>query len=620
MRKKKIYVPLIAALMVFFTVALAGIVSAAELVTAEVTGTVNDVTVTQGSSANFTIDVYATGAIACTVASGSPSTATVDTVYFLDSGGALSTGTPSSSMAFFSDGTSQGGSGNCGVTWTNAPTNYSRAASVSTAATTPVGDYTITLSVAAGTTDVTNASGITGKLGDTTATSVTVHVVAPVVTNTPPTVVVTGVTHGGSYNKGSVPAAGCSWTDTEDGSGTFAATLSAITGTYASDGIGSQTASCSYMDTGGLTATASATYSIVDPSAPVITYVLNPAAPQSNGWYNTNVTLTWTVTENESPNSLSKTGCVNQNITADQAETTYSCSATSAGGSAGPVSVSIKRDATAPTVAYKSASGTAGNAGWYVSAVTATFTGTDNLSGFDAIGTLTKDLTSVSSGEGAGVSVGSPAFTDWANNTAAEGSATHSFDIDLTNPTVTCGSTPSLILNQPGAQVSATVTDDQSGPFASPVTAAANTSAVGSFTASVTGYDIAGRFATVSCPYNVGYNFTGFYQPIDNTVANSAKAGQAVPVKWRLTDYYGVGISDPASFVSVSSSTAGGSCGGTVDAIEEYAGSSGLLYLGDGNWQYNWKTPKSYAGSCRTMKLYLLGSGSPYKTADFQFK
>ena len=88
-----------------------------------------------------------------------------------------------------------------------------------------------------------------------------------------------------------------------------------------------------------------------DSTAPVISYVLAPASPDgANGWYTSNVTLTWTVTENESPDSLVTTGCVDQNITADQAETTYSCSASSDGGSAAQVDVAIKRDATAPSV------------------------------------------------------------------------------------------------------------------------------------------------------------------------------------------------------------------------------------------------------------------------------
>ena len=92
-----------------------------------------------------------------------------------------------------------------------------------------------------------------------------------------------------------------------------------------------------------------------DTTPPVISYVLNPASPDgSNGWYKSNVTLTWTVTENESPGSLVKTGCVNQNITADQDATTYSCSATSDGGTATQVDVTIKRDATAPGITWSS--------------------------------------------------------------------------------------------------------------------------------------------------------------------------------------------------------------------------------------------------------------------------
>jgi hypothetical protein len=109
------------------------------------------------------------------------------------------------------------------------------------------------------------------------------------------------------------------------------------------------------------------------------------------------------------------------------------------------------------------------------------------------------------------------------------------------------------------------------------------------------------------------------YHPIDNNQPNSAKAGQTVPVKWRLTDTNGNPVSDSASFVSLTSSVTPGSCGGSADAIETYAGSSGLQYLGDGYWQFNWKTPKSYAGQCRTMSLNLNDDGSG-RTASFIFK
>ncbi|MEI2828068.1 MAG: hypothetical protein V9F04_17910 [Dermatophilaceae bacterium] len=67
-----------------------------------------------------------------------------------------------------------------------------------------------------------------------------------------------------------MPVAMCSVSDDEDGPSTFPATLSPITGSLALYGIGTQSATCSYTDAGGLTATTSVTYSIVDTTAPVI--------------------------------------------------------------------------------------------------------------------------------------------------------------------------------------------------------------------------------------------------------------------------------------------------------------------------------------------------------------
>lgn len=190
---------------------------------------------------------------------------------------------------------------------------------------------------------------------------------------------------------------------------------------------------------------------------------------------------------------------------------------------------------------------------------------------------------------------------------------------DTTPPQVQCANAPSFIIGQPGASVSATVSDGGSGPAASPVSAPANTYQVGSFSANVTGYDNAGNFATVACSYSVKYAFEGFSAPIDNLpVINTAKAGQAVPVKWRVTNYQGVGIADPASFATVVTVT--GSCSSTApfDAVEDYTGSSGLQYLGNGWWQYNWKTPKTYVNLCREMQLRL-GDGTVH-SASFKFK
>ena len=100
------------------------------------------------------------------------------------------------------------------------------------------------------------------------------------------------------------------------------------------------------------------------------------------------------------------------------------------------------------------------------------------------------------------------------------------------------------------------------------------------------------------------WQFIGFEAPIDNGgVLNGVKAGKAVPIKWRLLDATGAPVTDLAS-VTVKTSSLSCAAGTSVDLLEETAaGNSGLQNLGDGYYQYNWKSPKSYAGSCKTMRL-----------------
>lgn len=116
----------------------------------------------------------------------------------------------------------------------------------------------------------------------TSGASFTLTVTKPVVVNTPPTVTVGKVANGASYELGNVPVATCSVTDKEDGNSTFDASLGAITGSRAAEGLGSQTASCDYTDAGGLNAKASATYSIVDTSTPLVS-VTPPTATEATG-------------------------------------------------------------------------------------------------------------------------------------------------------------------------------------------------------------------------------------------------------------------------------------------------------------------------------------------------
>lgn len=76
-----------------------------------------------------------------------------------------------------------------------------------------------------------------------------------------------------------------------------------------------------------------------------------------NGWYVSDAGITWSVTDAES-DITATSGCDAVSITSDQLATTYTCSASSLGGSSSE-SVIVKRDATNPVVTYS------GNAGAY---------------------------------------------------------------------------------------------------------------------------------------------------------------------------------------------------------------------------------------------------------------
>jgi len=58
--------------------------------------------------------------------------------------------------------------------------------------------------------------------------------------------------------------------------------------------------------------------------------------------------------------------------------------------------------------------------------------------------------------------------------------------------------------------------------------------------------------------------------------------------------------------------------GDPTSAIDQtVTGTSGLQYLGNGNWQFNWATSKAWAKTCRTAVL-TLKDGSTH-TANFNF-
>lgn len=91
-----------------------------------------------------------------------------------------------------------------------------------------------------------------------------------------------------------------------------------------------------------------------DTTPPVIQPVLS-GIQGSNGWYRSDVSVTWSITDPESSITTRSAGCTPTTISSDTAGATLTCTATSAGGTASR-SVTIKRDATPPAIAGLSAS------------------------------------------------------------------------------------------------------------------------------------------------------------------------------------------------------------------------------------------------------------------------
>ena len=117
-----------------------------------------------------------------------------------------------------------------------------------------------------------------------------------------------------------------------------------------------------------------------DPTPPVVTPVITQGTLGANGWYVSNVTVQWSVSDPESI-ILSTTGCNTTTLNVDTSSVQYTCSATSDGGTT-TISKNFKLDKTAPSATPSASRGPNAN-GWYNASVTVSFSGTDATSGID---------------------------------------------------------------------------------------------------------------------------------------------------------------------------------------------------------------------------------------------
>lgn len=330
---------------------------------------------------------------------------------------------------------------------------------------------------------------------------------------------------------------------------------------------------------------------IPDTTPPVITYTIGGTLG-NNGWYVSDVTVTWTVTDSESA-ITSTSGCDSTTITTDTSGTTLTCTATSAGGTASQ-SVTIKRDATPPSVTI-SAERVPDSNGWYNKPIGFTVSGSDATSGVASCDTLSD----YSGPDGDALSV-SATCTDNAGNV---GSGSFEFKYDATPPTITWINGPadgaSYYFGDVPAAPTCTASDGLSGVDGA-CTISGYSTAVGSHTLTATATDKAGNTQTETRTYKVlAWTLKGFYQPVDmNNVLNVVKGGSTVPLKFEI--FAGATeLTDTAAVYALKYGETACNANAVTDEIETVAtGGTSLRYdWTAGQFIFNWKTPTT-PGKC----------------------
>jgi hypothetical protein len=267
------------------------------------------------------------------------------------------------------------------------------------------------------------------------------------------------------------------------------ASLGASSCTTFSDNSASDAAG-SGADTNDIYSGSTPTFLPCDTTAPVIAPNI-AGTLGNNGWYTSDVTVGWSVTDAESSIS-SQSGCDTTTLTSDTVGTTFTCQATSAGGTASQ-SVTINLDKTAPSISF--ANRTMPNAaGWNNTAVTVNWTCSDTTSGAVSAG-VSQTINSQAANQSA-----TGTCVDNAGNSASDTQT--GINIDTTAPTLAPVVSPNPIVLGGSATVSSGAADTLSG-LVSQSCGTLDTSSVGNKSVSCTATDTAGNTASAAASYSV---------------------------------------------------------------------------------------------------------------------
>jgi hypothetical protein len=254
----------------------------------------------------------------------------------------------------------------------------------------------------------------------------------------------------------------------------------------------------------------------------------------------------------------------------------------------------------------------ANSAGWNNSDVSVTWNWADNVGG-SGIDPDNCHLTSVAAGEGV-ISL-KATCKDLAGNT---GDASYTVQIDKTPPTLAPQVIPNPIVLNGAATVAPNAADALSG-LAGATCAVLDTSTVGAKSVTCVAADKADNSATAAASYSVIFNFTGFFQPVDNLpVQNVVKAGSAIPVKFSLSGNQGLNIFAAGYPIVLQIACDSGTPLAEIEQTVNAAANS--LSYDPATDQYNfvWKTDKSWANTCRLLVVQFVDNTE--HVADFRFK
>ncbi len=175
----------------------------------------------------------------------------------------------------------------------------------------------------------------------------------------------------------------------------------------------------------------------------------------------------------------------------------------------------------------------------------------------------------------------------------------------------------SMVVNYP---TPATATDNYPGTLNitySP--ASGSVFPVGTTTVTASTTDAHGNTGSATFTVTVLYNFSGFFQPVDNLpTLNVVNAGKGAPVKFSLSGNKGLNIFAANSPYSISISCDGSLPQNDLDETVNAGGSSLSYTASSDQYNYVWKTENQWKNTCRQL-VVVLNDGSEHR-ANFKFK